>query len=45
VDLGASLRDLGLERYEAFRDNDIAPAVLPELRREQTEPPELSGDS
>jgi class 3 adenylate cyclase/predicted ATPase len=32
VELGAWLRDLGLERYEqAFRDNDIAPAVLPEL--------------
>jgi class 3 adenylate cyclase len=32
VDLGAWLRELGLERYEqAFRDNDIAPAVLPEL--------------
>jgi class 3 adenylate cyclase/predicted ATPase len=32
VDLGAWLRDLGLERYEqTFRDNDIAPAVLPEL--------------
>ena len=32
MDLGAWLRDLGLERYEqAFRDNDIAPAVLPEL--------------
>jgi class 3 adenylate cyclase len=32
VDLSAWLQDLGLERYEqAFRDNDIAPAVLPEL--------------
>ena len=32
MDLGAWLRDLGLERYEqTFRDNDIAPAVLPEL--------------
>jgi class 3 adenylate cyclase/predicted ATPase len=32
MDLGALLRDLGLERYEqTFRDNDIAPAVLPEL--------------
>jgi class 3 adenylate cyclase/predicted ATPase len=32
LDLGAWLRELGLERYEqAFLDNDIAPAVLPEL--------------
>jgi class 3 adenylate cyclase len=32
VDIGAWLRQLGLERYEqAFRDNDIASAVLPEL--------------
>ena len=32
VDIAAWLRELGLERYEqAFRDNDIAPAVLPEL--------------
>ena len=32
MDLGAWLRDLGLKRYEqTFRDNDIAPAVLPEL--------------
>ena len=32
MDIAAWLRELGLERYEqAFRDNDIAPAVLPEL--------------
>jgi class 3 adenylate cyclase len=32
VDIGAWLRQLGLERYEqAFRDNDIASAVLPDL--------------
>ncbi len=32
MDLGAWLRQLGLERYaQAFIDNDIAPAVLPEL--------------
>jgi uncharacterized protein YjiS (DUF1127 family) len=32
VDIGAWLRDLGLDRYEqAFRENDIASAVLPEL--------------
>jgi class 3 adenylate cyclase/predicted ATPase len=32
VDISAWLRGLGLERYEqAFRDNDIASAVLPEL--------------
>jgi class 3 adenylate cyclase/predicted ATPase len=32
VNIAAWLRELGLERYEAaFRDNDIAPAVLPEL--------------
>ena len=32
MDIGAWLRDLGLERYEqAFRENDIASAVLPEL--------------
>ena len=32
VDIGAWLRQLGLERYEqAFRDNDIASAALPEL--------------
>jgi class 3 adenylate cyclase/predicted ATPase len=35
VDIGAWLRDLGLERYEqAFRKNDIAFAVLPELTEE-----------
>ena len=32
MDVGAWLRDLGLERYEAcFRDNDIDAGVLPEL--------------
>ena len=32
VDMAAWLRGLGLERYEAaFRENDIAPTVLPEL--------------
>jgi hypothetical protein len=32
VDIAAWLRELGLERYEqAFRENDIASAVLPEL--------------
>ena len=32
MDIAAWLRELGLERYEeAFRENDIAPAVLPEL--------------
>jgi class 3 adenylate cyclase len=32
VDIAAWLRELGLARYEqAFRENDIAPAVLPEL--------------
>jgi class 3 adenylate cyclase len=32
LEIGAWLRELGLERYEqAFLDNDIAPAVLPEL--------------
>ena len=32
MDIGAWLRDLGLDRYEqAFRENDIASAVLPEL--------------
>jgi hypothetical protein len=32
VDIAAWLRQLGLERYEqAFRENDIASAVLPEL--------------
>jgi predicted ATPase/class 3 adenylate cyclase/ribosomal protein S7 len=32
LDIAAWLRDLGLARYEeAFRDNDIVPAVLPEL--------------
>jgi class 3 adenylate cyclase len=32
VEIAAWLRQLGLERYEqAFRDNDIAAAVLPEL--------------
>ena len=32
MDLGAWLRDLGLERCEqALRDNDTTPAVLPEL--------------
>jgi hypothetical protein len=32
VDVGAWLRGLGLERYEqAFRDNDVHTAVLPEL--------------
>jgi class 3 adenylate cyclase len=32
VDVAAWLRELGLERYEqAFRENDIASAVLPEL--------------
>jgi class 3 adenylate cyclase len=32
VNIAAWLRELGLERYEAaFRENDIAPAVLPEL--------------
>jgi class 3 adenylate cyclase len=32
VDIAAWLRQLGLERYEqAFRDNDIVPAVLPEI--------------
>jgi class 3 adenylate cyclase len=32
VDISAWLRELGLERYEqAFRKNDIAFAVLPEL--------------
>jgi class 3 adenylate cyclase len=32
VDIGAWLRGLGLERYEqAFRENDIVSAVLPEL--------------
>jgi class 3 adenylate cyclase/predicted ATPase len=32
VDIGAWLRQLGLERYEqAFRDHDITSAVLPEL--------------
>jgi class 3 adenylate cyclase/pimeloyl-ACP methyl ester carboxylesterase len=32
MDIAAWLRQLGLERYEqAFRENDIAPAVLPEL--------------
>jgi class 3 adenylate cyclase/predicted ATPase len=32
VEIGAWLRDLGLDRYEqAFRENDIASAVLPEL--------------
>jgi hypothetical protein len=32
VDVAAWLQELGLERYEqAFRDNDIDAAVLPEL--------------
>ena len=32
MSIGTWLRELGLERYEqAFLDNDIAPAVLPEL--------------
>ena len=32
MDVAAWLRELGLERYaQAFLDNDIAPAVLPEL--------------
>jgi class 3 adenylate cyclase/tetratricopeptide (TPR) repeat protein len=32
MDIAAWLRELGLERYEqAFRESDIAPAVLPEL--------------
>ena len=32
MDIGAWLRQLGLERYEqAFRDSDIVPAVLPGL--------------
>ena len=32
MDVTAWLRELGLERYEqAFRDNDIDAAVLPEL--------------
>ena len=32
MEIGAWLRQLGLERYEhAFLDNDIASAVLPEL--------------
>lgn len=32
MDIGVWLRAQGLERYEeAFRDNDITPAVLPEL--------------
>ncbi len=32
MDVAAWLQELGLERYaQAFLDNDIAPAVLPEL--------------
>ena len=32
MNIAAWLREMGLERYErAFRENDIAPAVLPEL--------------
>ena len=32
LDVAAWLAELGLERYvQAFLDNDIAPAVLPEL--------------
>jgi hypothetical protein len=32
VDVAAWLQELGLERYEAaFREADIAPAILPEL--------------
>ncbi|HEX6114935.1 MAG TPA: hypothetical protein VFZ10_21755, partial [Geminicoccaceae bacterium] len=32
MDIATWLRELGLERYgQAFRDHDIAPAVLPEL--------------
>jgi class 3 adenylate cyclase/predicted ATPase len=35
VDIGAWLRDLGLERYEvAFRDNEIDAALLPNLTAE-----------
>ena len=35
MEIGAWLREMGLERYEhAFRDHDIAPAVLPELTDE-----------
>ena len=35
MDVAAWLRELGLERYaQAFLDNDIAPAVLPELTEE-----------
>ena len=40
MDVGAWLRDLGLERYEAsFRDNDIDTVVLPELTAD-----DLSGE-
>ena len=35
MDIGAWLRELGLERYEeAFRDNDVDAKVLPELTAE-----------
>jgi class 3 adenylate cyclase/predicted ATPase len=35
VDIGAWLRDLGLERYEqAFRENEVGPDVLPKLTAE-----------
>jgi hypothetical protein len=38
MDLGAWLRSLGLERYEAaFRENAIAPDVLPELTDQDLE--------